>query len=733
MKKKLPVIGLSLAIAFSQLHAKTASETLDQLLTKENSAQQLKTAPLIEDLAFLRKVTVDLIGRIPTMDEITTFQKWALSERRKMAVESLLEDKRFNDRWTVFFSDMLRIRSGKTGGPQLMAYVNKCLKEKTPYDHMARELISANGKTNNTPAVGFILGDDVDPMALAGAASQIFMGVRIACAQCHNHPFDDWEQTQFYGFAAYFGKTKFIEQSDFNRNAYTTEGHEQMVLWPPERQKPPERFPVEAKFPFKLAKYDASNQPSHIARFQSKRDEARKEKGEKGKFVSLGDFLDKIDASANETRKTGPGGFDLEGSLMKDKSKVNLKGDIYRQSDLRNELARLITQPENRYFSRAFVNRVWKEMLGRGFFEPIDNYSAYNEISHAETLEYLADEFVASGYDVRVLLRIITGTEAYRRGHHYSDTSEKERKKAEHRFVAAPVRRMISEAFYDSVLIAGNLMGEKKWRNGENVKTITETVRIALPPKEKEKPEAEVVKTPEANTEPLPPVTPASTTEPTMSNKMANMAGGKMMRSRVVGGYDLEQGLEVDFDGLLSGNKKVKGELAMMKQMSDEKIRMQQEQSMMQQTTRRRMRYTYRDETREIDDNPSYPTSALRMQSPAAPPSFFRVFGQPSRDRLGEFRDSSASMRQSLMLLNGKNVHEASRVGTLEPLHKMLTAKNPNIDKAIEYAYLAALTRKPTEEEHLEALTIVHTADNLVDGMADLRWVLFNTHEFRFL
>jgi len=733
MNKKLPVIGLSLAIAFSQLYAKTASETLDQLLTKENADQQIKTAPLIEDLAFLRKVSVDLIGRIPTMDEITNFQKWPLSERRKMAVEHLLKDKRFNDRWTVFFSDMLRIRSGKTGGAQLMAYVNKCLKEKTPYDHMARELISANGKTNNTPAVGFILGDDVDPMALAGATSQIFMGVRIACAQCHNHPFDDWEQTQFYGFAAYFGKTKFIEQSDFNRNAYTTEGHEQMVLWPPERQKPPERFPVEAKFPFQLAKYDNSNQPSHIARFQSKRDDARKEKGEKGKFVSLGDFLDKIDASANETRKTGPGGFDLEGSLMKDKSNVNLKGDIYRQSDLRKELARLITQPENRYFPRAFANRLWKEMMGRGFFEPIDNYSAYNEISHTESLEYLADEFVASGYDVRALLRIITGTEAYRRGHHYSDTSEKERKKAEHRFAAAPVRRMISEAFYDSVLIAGNLMGEKKWRNGENVKTITETIRIALPPREEEKmeakPEAALAQTPE----PVPPVTPASTTEPTMANKMANMVAGKVMRSRVVGGYDLEQGLEVDFDGLLSGNKKVKGELAMMKQMSDEKIRMQQEQAMMQQTTRRRMRYTYRDQTREIDDNPSYPTSALRMQSPAPAPSFFRVFGQPSRDRLGEFRDSSASMRQSLMLLNGKNVHEASRVGTLEPLHKMLTAKDPNIDKVIEYTYLAALTRKPTEEEHLEAMAIVHTADSVLDGVADLRWVLFNTHEFRFL
>ncbi|MEL0120546.1 MAG: DUF1549 domain-containing protein, partial [Opitutae bacterium] len=83
-----------------------------------------------------------------------------------LAVDKLLEDKRYSDRWTVFFSDMLRIRSGRPGGPQLMAFVNKCLKEKTPYDHMARELISANGRTKDSPAVGYIHGDDVDPMAL---------------------------------------------------------------------------------------------------------------------------------------------------------------------------------------------------------------------------------------------------------------------------------------------------------------------------------------------------------------------------------------------------------------------------------------------------------------------------------------------------------------------------------------------------------------------------------------
>ena len=117
MKNKLTGLAIGLTVTLCNLSAESASETLDKLLAKENAGETLKHAPLIEDFAFLRKVSVDLIGRIPTMDEIKDFQDWPLSERRKMAVDRLLEDKRFNDRWTVFFSDMLRIRSGKSGGP----------------------------------------------------------------------------------------------------------------------------------------------------------------------------------------------------------------------------------------------------------------------------------------------------------------------------------------------------------------------------------------------------------------------------------------------------------------------------------------------------------------------------------------------------------------------------------------------------------------------------------------
>ena len=713
------------ATAASPLLGDPASKIIDQQFDTALAELDVKTAPLIEDLAFLRKATVDLIGRIPTYDEVKQFQAWPLSERRKLAVEELLKNERFNDRWSVFFADMLRIRTNKAGGPQMLRFVKDCIKNKTPYDHMVRELVATNGKPSDTPAAGFILGDDVDPMALAGATSQIFLGVRIACAQCHNHPFDDWEQTQFYGFAAYFGKTQLVEPRVGDRDlpAFTTEGHEQMVLWPPERLKPPKRWAVTPEFPFEFASYEAGQKPEFLRRFEEKRKLEATSKAAKSKYVSLDDFLDDIDASAKTTGKTGPGGFNLENSLMKDKSKIDLIGDKYRASELRKEMAAMLTQPENRYFSRAFVNRVWKELMGRGFFEPIDNYSAYNDIAHEEILEFISDEFVASGYDLRSLLRVITNTKAYRRGHLYNDTSEKLRKRSEHNFAAAPVRRMISEALYDSIAIAGSIMGEAKWHPGENSRQITEMVqeRVFL---EIEEGEGEN----ENSTEP-----PAETAleEPKMEPEM--VAKAPMMKPKMQA-FDLEAGLDFDYETALAPEAMVKNELAMLRMKNDELVKMQQEQEMQQEQQRRRSVTRLVERTRTVDDNFFVQRPQIKTQvSPAPEAHFIRIFGQPARDRLGEFRDPAASMRQALMMINGKAVHYASRVGSKERMYKLLTADEPKIDQAIEMAYLETLTRKPTEEEHLEALTILHTADNLVDGMADLRWVLFNTHEFRFL
>ena len=121
------------------------------------------------------------------------------------------------------------------------------------------------------------------------------------------------------------------------------------------------------------------------------------------------------------------------------------------------------------------------------------------------------------------------------------------------------------------------------------------------------------------------------------------------------------------------------------------------------------------------------------MQSPAPEGHFLRIFGQPNRSDLGDLRDDSASMRQALMMLNGRVTHEAARVGDLEPMYRLLTGKAVNVEKAVQLAYMEILTRQPSSEEITDAKQIIGDAANPLDGMADLRWILMNCNEFRFL
>ncbi|HAT19706.1 MAG TPA: hypothetical protein DCS85_06075, partial [Verrucomicrobiales bacterium] len=158
-----------------------AARMLNDILRRENLGEGVITTPVISDEGFLRRATLDLIGRIPTMTEVALYEGWG-KDRRSKLIKKLCEHPRFADRWTIFLADMLRIRSNVTGGNQLLAYVNKSIEQGKPYDIMVRELIGSSGKPNSNPAVGYILGDNTDPMELAATTSQVFLGVRIGCA-----------------------------------------------------------------------------------------------------------------------------------------------------------------------------------------------------------------------------------------------------------------------------------------------------------------------------------------------------------------------------------------------------------------------------------------------------------------------------------------------------------------------------------------------------------------------
>jgi len=591
----------------------------------------------------------------------------------------------------------------------LIAYVHKAVDEDMPYDELCRRLISANGKANFTPEVGFVLGDNADPLQMAAVTSQVFMGVRMSCAQCHDHPFDVWTRKDFYGLAAYYGKTRRVE-SRLTRVVYTTEGSQTSILWPPEDAvESDKRAPLTPKFPIDLLSSDQT--PEFVARLLRRRAEEEKVRLAKAKVTAESTVEDLLDLTAEKVKKQTSGSLlddlNVASEAKRDIRKIDVKADLYRQSQLRTSLADLVTSPRNRFFSRAIVNRLWKELVGRGFVEPVDDFRSDNPPSHPRTMDYIAEEFVASGYNLRHLVRMIVSSDAYARANAPADADFGTRQELETAFLATPMRRMYAEALYDSIVTAGHLF-EVKHPSGANNKTVYQTVRVPV------KIEGEEGKQP-ASTE----LASITGDTPTAMVKPMQMAAA---------GYALEDAIELDFAKLLTA-KEGDVKVDQMKVMSAEELEAMRMMAL-NKKPQPGMKYITKQIERVYDDNPSF-NSSYRMASPAPAGHFLRVFGQPGRQDLGDLRTDDPSMRQALMMLNGRITHEASRVGTLEPLYSQLTGPKADLDRAINTAYMEIMTRVPTADEVTEAKEIV--GDKPLSGMADLRWVLLNCNEFRFI
>ena len=683
-----------------------ALSPLDQLLATENVGVKAEPTSLINDLAFLRRITVDMIGRIPTAAEIDEYMAWSSSERRQQVTDKLLADGRFADRWTVFYSDLLRLRTGAEGGQAFLAFVHKAVEAGMPYDEMVRQLLIANGKANYTPEVGFILGDGADPMAMAGVTSQTFMGIRIACAQCHDHPFDVWTREDFYGLAAYFGKTRRFE-NDFTNTIYTTETDATTVLWPPEGVgKDSDRKPMQPKFPFKLA--EGSEDPAYIVRLKELRNAQEQQKlaAKSAKQNRVDDLLAEADKALEKATKVTA--VDATGVLAENQSEVDklkLAQGRYRNSELRTELAKFVTDPRNRYFAKNLANRVWSELLGRGFVDPVDDFSQNNKPSHPKTLDYLADEFVAGGYDLKNLIRIIVTSQTYQR-EHLVNVDDPTRTTVETAFLATSPRRMISEALYDSIVVGGRLF-DVKHEQGKNLTTAWRHQQVV-----KDKKSDEIATSNLASA--------VKMTKPGMEEKPAAVSTS--------GAYSVEDAFELDFNAVLA-KKDDEPEVEQMKMMSKEEI---EAVAMSKQIGRPGVEYIDKFVKVIFDDNPRF-TTALRMETPAPPTHFLRVFGQSTREALGEFRDHSPTMRQALLIMNGRLIHEASRVGELEPAYQLLVGKKKDYAQAVTLAYRDLLTRAATEQEIKEGIELIEAGQTPLAGYADFRWVLLNCNEFRFI
>ncbi len=310
-------------------------------------------SPPCDDAKFLRRAHLDIIGRLPSPEEARAFLADTSPEKRVRLVDALLERPEYADHWSAKWADLLRPNPYRVGMKAVVnydAWIRAAFRENKPYDAFVRELITARGSVwENGAAVLF--RDRREPAEITTLVSQLFLGVRLDCAKCHHHPFEKWGQDDFYSFAAYFART----------------GHQGQGVSPP-----------------------ISGGEETIV------------------LKTSGTVEHPLTGEALPARPL----FALAGSETSPGNNSNASPPT-DNTDPRQELADWVTAPENPYFARVIVNRVWADLLGRGIVEPVDDLRATNPPTNAALLEALANDFRDQKNNLKQLIRTICTSHVY--------------------------------------------------------------------------------------------------------------------------------------------------------------------------------------------------------------------------------------------------------------------------------------------------------------------------------
>jgi hypothetical protein len=433
---------------------KASSRQIDTLLAttlKKNGFNSFN-APLPDDL-FVRRVYLDITGRIPTREEFLAFAESSRPDKREALIDELLLSPGYASHLFNYFADMYRLHgSDFQNGVRMDPYVQwwrDQVQSNKPYHQIVTEMLTAKGNVGQNPASGFLLRDtgmEFDAFANFG---QVMIGIDISCAQCHDHPFDEWTQGDFYEMAAFFGNT---QRSLGYRpaDAMMTGGKVEMPNAPAGWKNTFEKW--------------AESTKGVIPRDQN--------------FNQFYFFTNALgwNIADNEALQTvlphdfiGDGGKPGEvanpRTLIGDAAKVGGK-------TRREAIADWLTAPENPRFALVIANRMWGRAFGQAIIEPTSDFSdeEIKRSSQPEVLAYLTREMRRVNYDIREFMRIIYNTRAYQS---IASSEEPDLTKAYY-FPGPVLRRMRAEQAWDSMMVLahGSEIDKKKGGDGSFYKKI---------------------------------------------------------------------------------------------------------------------------------------------------------------------------------------------------------------------------------------------------------------------
>jgi hypothetical protein len=370
--EKAPERKASIGDILKALHRPERHTSKTSLSPAEIDAQIEKTfadakgqaAKLMGDEEFVRRITLDVTGKLPTPEQVLGFVRGKEKNKRALLVDYLLASPDYAKNWARYWRDVIRYRAtneniAQIRYPELESWLEEKFKKNVPWDEIVSELITATGRNDENGATIFSLAHMGQAVEVAGEVSRIFMGVQIQCAQCHDHPNDPWKREQFHQFAAFFAGTAVrrtgMPMPGQGPPPFEVINQRNARYGMPDLKDPQKSIPVQPKF-FLVS--DKTETPKDLSPAQRK-------------------------------------------ALV----------------------ASYVTGQDNLWFAKAFVNRVWYSLMGEGFYNPVDDLGPARSATAPEVIESLAKAWQDGGYDVRWLFRTILNTKTYQREFRPSSTT----------------------------------------------------------------------------------------------------------------------------------------------------------------------------------------------------------------------------------------------------------------------------------------------------------------------
>lgn len=355
---------------------------IDEHLKARWKALRLVPSEVTSDREFLRRVYLDTLGKLPEIEETQAFLSETRPDKREQLIDALVERPEFADYWALKWADLLRAEEkalDSRGVQMLHQWLRQSIRDGKPMNQFAAELIAGRGSSYSHPPSNYYRALR-EPYVRAETSAQVFLGIRLQCAKCHNHPFDRWTQDDYHAFAAFFARVQYRVLANNRRDRL--DSHE----------------------------FD-------------------------GEQIIYQDRTSELKDPRRGT-PVPPRNLGSEHPIGKG------------QGDRLDALAEWVKNPNNPFFARAQVNRVWFHLLGRGLVDPLDDFRASNPALSEPLLEALTRDFQARDFDLRHLVRTILKSRTYQLSTRPARADQPE---AEENFAQGSIRPLSAEVLLDTL------------------------------------------------------------------------------------------------------------------------------------------------------------------------------------------------------------------------------------------------------------------------------------------